>query len=566
MKIKTLIIEDNESVAIAIEHQLQQMRDFQVDRSINVAKALERISAAHTIPYDLILCDFNLGESTDGQQLLEFLRSEQRIPRKTVFIMITAEASYDMVASAVELAPDSYLLKPFTYDNLAQRISYAMSKREALKEVYANMDGEKPDLMAAIKLCNGLILAANRFTLDALKLKTECLIKLGKWGDAANVYDKIIAWRPTSWAEVGRARTLRHAGHPELAEKNLLTTIEKFPTFLAAYDEIASMAEETGDRLRAQEFLEKSYSIVPSNRRTRALGLIALKNGDLNKAARLMKIVTERDCYGLKRSTEDFFMLTAALRRLSRHDEAMAVLESLKDHFPETRPLQVRKMAAEAMVLVAANRPFDAKKRVNDALELRHGQMEPRTQLELGEACHECGDIETAQEIFLHVAENWQEDPTVFTQVKESLERTGLGQEGLALIKQSINGLISINNNAAKKVTEGRFDEVIDDMAQVAMRLHNHATVQANYVHALLLWLEHNAPRNLMELPRHSMPGKNIRLAREHLHLLIKINPNHSRLPHLQRMLASVMGESDAGEGVQNLHQEQEPASMESGG
>lgn len=566
MKIKTLIIEDIETVAVAIEHQLRLMKNFQVDYSSSVSLALDRISAARNSPYDLILCDYNLGEATtNGQQLLEFLRSERRIPRQTAFIMVTAEASYSMVASAVELSPDAYLLKPFTHDNLAQRIHYAMSKREALRGAHLSLDGNEPDFSEAIKTCNAMALAGNRFALDALKLKAECLINLEQWGEAASVYDKIIAWRPTSWAEVGRARSLRCMGHPGIAEENLLATVAKFPTFVAAYDELAALAEEKGDNERAQDYMERAHSIVPSNRRTRGLGLIALQNGDLEKAARFLKIVTEHDRYGLKRSTEDFFLLSSALRQLNRHEEAMDALDTLKDHFPETRPLQVRRMAAEAMILSAAKRPYDAKKRVRDALELRHGQMEPRTQLELGEACHGCDEREAAQALFLHVAENWQEDPKVLARVKEATQRAGLGNEAWVMMKKSISDLIRINNEAAVKVSEGRFDEVIVDMGAVAKRLLNHATVQANYVHALLLWLEQHAPQNLMDLPRHSKPGINIRLAREHLRLLTAINPTHARLPLLQHLLSKLTGKIDATEGVHNLQETQEAASMEIG-
>ena len=567
MNFKTLIIEDAEDVAIAIERQLRLMRKFkfQVDHSRNVAQALDRISAACNTPYDLILCDYNLGECTNGQQLLEFLRSEQRISHQTIFIMVTGDASYDVVASAVELAPDAYLLKPFTYDVLAKRICYAIAKREVLKEAHVSIDSKKPDLEAAVKTCNAIILSAERFGLDALKLKAECLITLGRWGEAANVYDKIIAWRPTSWAEVGRARTLRQAGYPQIAERNLLLTIDRFPTFVAAYDELGALAEERGDNRRAQEFMESAHSIVPSNRRTRNLGLMALQNGDLEKAAFLLKIVTERDRYGLKRSTEDFFMLSTALRCLNRHEEAMAVLDTLKDFFPETRPLQVRKMAAEARILVAAKHPYDAKKRVCDALKLRHGQMEPRTQLELGEACYESDEREMAQKLFLHVAENWQEYPKVCDLVRKAIHRVGLGVEELAMIEQSTDDLMRINQQTVKKIKEGRFDEVVGDIENLAKRLLNNATVQANFVHALLSWLEQEAPQNFMKLPQHSKPGKNLMLAREHLHQLSGIKPRHVHLDFLERMFAKLTGEFHSNRISQIYQETEEAASMESG-
>ena len=567
MKTRTLIIEDQDAVAVAIEHQLQQTRYHgQADICRNATMALSRISAARKDPYDLILCDYNLGECTDGQQLLEYLRSEHLIPRKTAFIMLTAEASYARVASAVELAPDAYLLKPFTLDGLAQRVEYAMDKRAALKAPCAFLDLDQPDYPAAIKACNAIILEGKRFSLDGLKLKAECLIHQAQWGEAAAVYDKIIAWRPTPWAEVGRARTLRLMGHPGLADKKLLHTIEEFPQFVAAYDELAALAEENDDPKLAQEILEKAHAIVPSNRRTRGLGLLALQNGDLDKAAEFLKIVTERDRYGLKRSTEDFFALARAQRSLKRPEHAMATLDSLKDHFPETRPLTVRKMAAEALVLFAANRPFDAKKKVRDALELRHEQMEPRTQLELAEACYVCGERNQAEKLFVHVAENWQEDSKVFKQVKETMSRVGLGEAGNDLLAESTRELIKINNTAAAQIKKGEFEQAVNNMEKVAKRLLHHATVQANYVQSILLWVEHNCPKNIKDLPIHSKPRKYIATAREHLRQLASIDDKHPRLSSLQRLFAKLTGETQATHDVENFDASQEPASMESGG
>lgn len=563
MKTKALIIEDQEGIAVAIEHQLLQIGRFQVDRCHSVAQALDRLSAARKEPYALILCDYNLGEGTNGQQLLEYLRSDRKIPRSTSFTMITAEASYGGVASAVELSPDAYLLKPFTHDGLAQRVSYALDKRQALASVYACIDRDEPEYAAAIKECNQIILAANRYALDALKLKTECLLKLQQWGEAAAVYDKIIAWRRTPWAEVGRARALRLMGEPELAEKKLQDTLKEFPQFVAVYDELGALAEDAGDPERAQRIFEAAHRIVPSNRRTRGIGLLALQNGDLEKAASFLKIVTERDRYGLKRTTEDFFGLAAAYRRMDRHDEAMAVIDTLKDHFPETRPLEVRKLAAEAMILVAANRPYDAKKRVRDALEMRDESMEARTQLELGEACCHCDEQEAAEEIFMHVCNNWQEDKKIVEQVKQVMQRAGLGEDGEKMLQNSLKELTRINNEAAAHIKQGHFDEAIAKMDKVAKRLPSHATVQSNYIHALLLWLEHEAPPELMKLPHHSKPRMYVSQAREHLRRLARINPNHPRLPALQRLFAKLTGETGATADVGDIPDE--AASMEIG-
>ncbi|MEY4591572.1 MAG: hypothetical protein RIR18_467 [Pseudomonadota bacterium] len=566
MIIKTLIIEDLEKVASAIEQQLRQTR-YQgvVHKTKDVSQALVRINTATDEPYDLILCDYNLGESTNGQQFLEYLRSEHLIPRKTAFIMLTAESSYAKVASAVELIPDGYLLKPFTLEGLTQRIDFALEKREALKAALLLVDQPAPDYAGAIKACNAVILSATRFSLEALKLKAECLLLLGQWGEAASVYDKIIAWRPTPWAEVGLARTLRLMGHPQLAEKKLLKSIEDFPQFVAAYDELAALAEEKGDNLLAQETLEKAHLIVPSNRRTRNLGLLSLQNKNPEKAAKYLRIVTERDRYGLKRSTEDFFLLAKALRDLTRYDEAIAVIDSLKFHFPETEPLTVRKMAAEAVILFSGGRTFDAKRKLKEALKLRQDQTEARTQLELGEACYLCGVKDEAEKIFLHIAENWQESPKIIDDLKSTVQRVGMGAYGVDLVQNSIKELIQLNNLAAGQIRQGKYENAVNNLQQIANRLLNHATVQANYVQALLMWVEHNSPKNLRSLPEISKPKQLLALAKAHLRQLASIDGKHRHLGALLRLYAKLTGDTAPIADVENFASLQEPASMEKG-
>jgi len=62
-------------------------------------------------PFDLILCDYALGEGQDSQHLLENLRTRHLIPLSTVFIMVTGESRHEKVVSAVELAPNGHQLK-----------------------------------------------------------------------------------------------------------------------------------------------------------------------------------------------------------------------------------------------------------------------------------------------------------------------------------------------------------------------------------------------------------------------------------------------------------------------
>ena len=73
-----------------------------------------------------MLCDYHFdGSDESGQDLLDELRREGLLPYSTVFMMITAEATYAKVAEAAEAALDGYLIKPYTLASLADRIQAA---------------------------------------------------------------------------------------------------------------------------------------------------------------------------------------------------------------------------------------------------------------------------------------------------------------------------------------------------------------------------------------------------------------------------------------------------------
>ncbi len=59
-----------------------------LDDAKDAINAMAKIKSQH---YDVILCDYNLGEGQNGQQFLEEAKSRNLLHYGTIFIMITAE-------------------------------------------------------------------------------------------------------------------------------------------------------------------------------------------------------------------------------------------------------------------------------------------------------------------------------------------------------------------------------------------------------------------------------------------------------------------------------------------
>ncbi|HRE18011.1 MAG TPA: response regulator, partial [Rhodocyclaceae bacterium] len=119
--------------------------------------------------FDIVLSDFILDDGRDGQQLLEELRHAHLIQLSTVYMIITGERSYNNVVSLAELAPDDYLIKPFTADQLQIRLIRAIYKKHVLHRIYAQI--ERGDLQEAIAACDRVIQQQPNYMYDALRFK-----------------------------------------------------------------------------------------------------------------------------------------------------------------------------------------------------------------------------------------------------------------------------------------------------------------------------------------------------------------------------------------------------------
>ena len=160
--------------------------------------------------FDVILCDYLLEAHKDGQQLLEELRHTHAIPLSTIFMIVTGERAYQSVVSVAELAPDDYLIKPFTPDHLAQRLYKALEKKHVFHIAHELVEACKP--REAIAECDQITRSHSRFLLDALRLKAELLLALGEQDQAEELYRRILEHKAVPWARMGLAWVLFEKG------------------------------------------------------------------------------------------------------------------------------------------------------------------------------------------------------------------------------------------------------------------------------------------------------------------------------------------------------------------
>ena len=90
--------------------------------------------------YDTVLCDYNLGEGKDGQQVLEEAKFTGALTDAQNFLMLTAESTAEMVMGALEYEPDSYLVKPFTKEMVHSRLAKVIELKNQIIDIYHAKD------------------------------------------------------------------------------------------------------------------------------------------------------------------------------------------------------------------------------------------------------------------------------------------------------------------------------------------------------------------------------------------------------------------------------------------
>jgi len=123
---RILIVEDNESFAVAVEHLLGG-RGFHTERAADGVSALQQILAS---PPDLVLLDLQL-PGLHGVELLRKLRAVPRTAQLPVIVMSGVYKGERYVQSVRSLGVEHYLEKPFAPQALLTAIQASLGPRTA---------------------------------------------------------------------------------------------------------------------------------------------------------------------------------------------------------------------------------------------------------------------------------------------------------------------------------------------------------------------------------------------------------------------------------------------------
>lgn len=498
---KVLVIDDLAGMRTQLQQSLTHSGFEKLHVVASIRDAMARIAAEK---YDIILCDYFLGDSTNGQQFLEYLRTRELIGRNVIFVMITAESSYENVVVASECAPDDYLLKPFTAEMLNTRLERLLERQDhcaALDKAYDARDWKR-----VLDECERLMSSKDKHYVDLCKTKGRALLAMERPAEAAKVFEEVLALRPLPWATLGLAQARAAMGKTDEAQTMVRELLAGHPQFMAAYDFLGGLLDAAGDKLAALDVLQQARNVSPGTlSRTREISMLAVDTGNLALAEEVLSIALKQHKFSPVREAGDYAMLSRALSEQGKPQAALEVLKDAQGSFKGEADSALL-AASESLAQRKAGNDAAAAAALERALAAGADQLPVTVTAAIADACFALGQEAQAQDLLKQLVQNNPDDAAVQGRVRQVYSRAGKGEaEAGAMIENSVREVIQINNEGVRRAESGQLGEAVLLLSAAANRLPNNLQIVGNAALALALDLVRNgsAPEKLQACLRY---------------------------------------------------------------
>lgn len=443
---------------------------------------------------NIVLCDYSLGDGKDGQQVLEEAKERSLLPCSSIFVLVTAENTSNMVMGAMEYQPDEYLVKPFTKMVLQARIKKVQEKKDGLLEIANALDGKK--YRAAIELCDRQLASGSKNVSELLKIKGELLVRTGDYAAARALYQKALEAREFTWARFGLGQCLYHLKEFQQARMTFEELLGNNNKFVPAYDWLAKILKELGDSKASMQMLTEAVAISPKAiLRQKALAEAAFENNEIDVAEKAYKNVVREGKNSVYRSPSDFGGLAKVYLKKDNATEANKVVATMTSEFQKSGgAVQLQTAVIQALVYKETGNEAESAKALDRVMALyaqNPSNLPTATAMELAEASYALGKGNHGSELIKHIVRNNHEDAAVLDKVKELCVRTQ--DASLAnIVESTCAEVIATNNKGVDMIKQGKIDESIGLFVQAARAMPENVTINLNAALSLIAFMRKN--------------------------------------------------------------------------
>lgn len=509
-KVKFLVVDDFGNYRSMVKTLLRSAGALDIDDASNGTSAIEKIKRKK---YDVILCDYNLGDCQDGQQILEEVMHRGLIGYTTIFIMITAENTMNMVMAAVEYKPDEYLTKPFTKEVLSSRLEKLVVKKNALVAIYNAAD--KKNYERALELCDQEINQHPRLALDIVKVKADVCLKCGNLALAEKVYRKALSIRNFTWAKLGLGKIRLEQERYEEAQEILEEVIEESKTCMEAYDLLAITYEKDGNLKEAQQLLTTATQLSPSViSRQKSLGALALKNGSYNLAEKSYRSAVKIGKHSYLKSSSDYVGLAKAQLENGAPRDALKSINNVQKEFRGDTSGLVQSKILESVIYKRSGMEKQAKAAFEIAMKDYSEtviDVDESVTLDMAKACEDFGETEMAEAI------------------QQDLEGTSNTEDRLKRVRK-YRGL-QLNREGIALYEKGKAQEAIEIFMKAVETLPENVSILMNATQGLI-----------EQMAATGKEDDKVAIARRYLDQVKVIDADNEKYQQLEKMYEQLIG------------------------
>lgn len=513
---KVLVIDDQQQMRQIIRESLYRLG---IRNIVMAGNAKEALKAMHDEGIDVVLSDYNLGEGTDGQQLLEVARSGNILNPLAPWIFITANSLRSDVLAAGDFTPDSYIVKPFTDSLLCRHIETHAARKQTLAPLLHAIDARQWE--EVLKVAETYIQRKDALSVEGIKQKASAYMKLGRFDEARATYGQALQMNSElPWARLGLAQALRATGQVDEARSTLDQLVGTHPDYASAYDALLEIAEEQGDQEAALETAKSLADLVPNARRKIRYGTVALGAGRSDLAVKALEQAVAKNKGSVTRSHDENVLLAQAHLDNGDAKKALAVATDAARQFADHPVAQVLTKAVCAQVHQHTGNTGEAAKLM---AEVERGvadmPLPDQHKLLVAKSALATGKLDLGQSLIESVARNNTDRPLVVAAALRAAHGTPVEGACQEIVERAGSEVQQALQDLQRAKREGDFAQAIE-VGEKALQLS-----PANFTVQIELCTLY-----LVAMSRLDTPREHAARAKDLLGLLEARHPNHMRV------------------------------------
>ncbi|APE01470.1 hypothetical protein BM526_06145 [Alteromonas mediterranea] len=492
---KLLIAEDQVLAKSHMHYALEQLGFKNMDY---VDRPSQALSALKEYDYDAIICSYNLRSEQGGYYLLEQLNDAHSLPLTSAFIFTSADTSADVVHAIIELQPDEFIAKPFSVNELDRRLSRVLSRKKALKNVYAFMD--KKDYEKALTEVEFFLLQpehAEHFPL-AMKIKGDLFLLTQRYQEAVAFFESIINVQDFNWAKMGIAKSLLALNELDDAEREIIQLATRPDSALEAFDLLATLQIKQAAFDDALECTSLACTMSPRNipRYQQAVSLARITHDYETQFNSAKKAV--RYAQGSIHDKPDIYLTAARagvdFAMTSEPEHVNNIVKQTNEYLRQMKKAHPRAALNDELAVIDARLHYlkDDTARAQTLLSefhTDHAQLHStEALLDRAKALHEVGMKKESIAILDAISSREEDSPGEVNLMAAYLKQEKAEKEAISLSPKTLN------NTAVAQYKRGNLEQSYSTFAQAFRVMPKNPSIALNYLQAIVRARKSNTP------------------------------------------------------------------------